>query len=399
MKILQINVTYGVGSTGKIVQDIHNHLISQGIDSSVIYGRSFKSTEQHIYYIGSKLSLYIDVFLTRITGLVGYFSWISTIKLILRVKKLKPNIIHIHNIHGYYVNMPLLFRFLRKYNHKLILTLHDEFFYTGKCTHSKNCKKFESECYECPLIKDYPKSLGLDFSKFMHRSKKRWLSDFNDLTIVVPSRWLEKKLQFSFLKSFTNLVINNGIDTTIFRYKKENVIPIGIDKSKFIVLSIISKFEDANKGFHIIRRIAEEAEGSDLLFVVVGFKGKISNLPKNIIYVPKTNSQLELVKYYSSSDLYLMVSEFENYPTVTLEASATSLPILAFDAGGTKETIIGVQGKVLPYNSPYILNEIYNLKTIIQSKNYKKVRNPQLDTIDKSKMIDAYMSVYQGVSL
>jgi glycosyltransferase involved in cell wall biosynthesis len=233
----------------------------------------------------------------------------------------------------------------------------------------------------------------------MHRSKKRWFSDFDSLTIVSTSEWLERKLNRSFLKSTPRRLITNGIDTSIFRLYEVDENPMKDYDNKFIVLSVIAKLDDSNKGFHIIQRLAEEAQGSDLLFVVIGSKGKITNLPSNILNIPRTENQIELAKFYAFSDLYLMVSEFETYPTVTLEASAASLPILAFDAGGTKETIIGVHGKVLPYDSPDTLSEIYNLKTSIQSKNYKKVRNPQLDIIDRSKMIDSYMSVYQGASL
>lgn len=399
MKILQINITYGVGSTGKIVQDIHNHLISRGIDSSVIYGRSQKIKQSNIYFIGSKLSFYIDVILTRITGLVGFFSIVPTIKMIRHIVKVKPDIIHLHNIHGYYLNIPILFSFLIKYKHKIVLTLHDEFFFTGKCAHSKQCKKFEIECHDCPLVKDYPKSLGVDFTRFMYRAKKRWFEQLNIVKVVSPSIWLETKLKRSILNLYPSLVINNGIDTSVFQYTNSNDYPSPIGKEKFIVLSVISKLDDTNKGFHIVRRIAEESIGSDLVFVVIGFKKNAVNLPENIIIIPRVENQHQLADYYLSSDLYLMVSEIETYPTVTLEASAASLPILAYDAGGTRETIIGVQGKVIPYNSPDTLNEIYKFKAIIQSNKYKKSINDKLNTIDRSNMINGYVSLYQGAVL
>jgi putative colanic acid biosynthesis glycosyltransferase len=399
MKVLLIDVNCKHSSTGKIVYDLYRELNKQGHTASIAYGRGSQINEPNILKYGYDLETMFHAAMTRITGLTGYFSWLSTRRLLHHLKLFQPDVVHLHDLHGYHLNIGTIVKYLKTNKIKTIWTFHSEFMYTGKCAHSKSCVKFEIECHNCPLLKEYPKSLGLDFSRFMHRSKKRWFSDFDSLTIVSTSEWLERKLNRSFLKSMPRRLITNGIDTSIFRLYEVDENPMKDYGNKFIVLSVIAKLDDPNKGFHIIQRLAEEAQGSDLIFVVIGSKGKITNLPSNILNIPRTENQIELAKFYAFSDLYLMVSEFETYPTVTLEASAASLPILAFDAGGTKETIIGVHGKVLPYDSPDTLDEIYNFKTIIQSKNYKKVRNPQLDIIDKSKMIDSYISVYQGASL
>lgn len=399
MKVLLIDVNCKYSSTGKIVYDLYTELNHQGHTASIAYGRGPKINEANILKYGIDIETIFHAIMTRITGLTGYFSWFSTRRLLRHLRSFQPNVVHLHDLHGYHVNIGTIVNYLKTNGIQTIWTFHSEFMYTGKCAHSKSCINFETECHHCPLVKEYPKSLGLDFSRLMHRDKKRWFKDFDSLTIVSVSEWLESKLNRSFLKSAPSVLIKNGIDTSIFRLYEGMNQPFELFSDRFIVLSVIAKLDDPNKGFHIIQRLAEEAKGSDLLFVVIGSKGKIVSQSRNIMNIPRTENQIELAKFYAFSDLYLMVSEFETYPTVTLEASAVSLPILAFDAGGTKETIIGVQGKVLPYDSPDTLTEIYNFKSIIQSKNYRKIPNPKLDIIDKSKMIDSYMSVYQGASL
>lgn len=356
MKVLQINVTYGVGSTGRIVQDIHKSLSLDGIDSYVIYGRNQKPKEHNVYYLGSKFLLYIDVALTRFTGFVGYFSIISTLRIIRQIRKIRPDIIHLHNIHGYYLNIPILINVLSKLNSKIIWTLHDEFMYTGKCGYAQNCLNFQSQCHQCPLVKEYPKSLLFDWTRAMYLHKKRMLQDLKNLVVVTPSKWLAERVQTSFLSNNEIIVINNGINTEVFKsnLNRRNFTSL---KKEVKILSLIANLDDDRKGHYWIPRIAEKLSGYNVKFYIVG-SGKKKYFKENIRYIDKTNNVNDLVGLYQSADLFLILSEFENYPTVCLEASAIGLPIIGFNVGGVEEAIGNVYYKLVEFGNLEIVRVI-----------------------------------------
>lgn len=387
MRVLQINVTFGVGSTGRIVQDIHNHLLSQGIDSSVIYGRTKKFKQSNIYYIGSIVSLYVDALLTRITGLVGYFSLLSTMRIIHQIKKLNPDIIHLHNIHGYYLNIPIFLSFLVKFDRKIIWTFHDEFMYTGKCAYAQECIKFQSQCQNCPLVKEYPKSAFFDWSKPMHSLKKKMISRLNDLTIVTPSTWLANRVKSSFLRHYEIVVINNGINTDVFRPEANKRLR-GRD-DKLIILSLIAKLDDERKGHYWIPQIAEKINDLNVEFVIVGSGSKMFNR-ENIKYINKTSDVDQLVSLYQNSDLFLILSEYENYPTVCLEASSIGIPIVGFDVGGVEEAIGNVYYKLVKYGDlkiADILRDYYE-------SSMSSFTAPKLVELDYEMMTRKYSELY-----
>lgn len=387
MRVLQINVTFGVGSTGRIVQDIHNHLLSQGIESSVIYGRTKKFNHSNVYYIGSIFSLYLDAFLTRVTGLVGYFSFLSTLRIIHQIKKLNPDIIHLHNIHGYFLNIPIFLSFLVKFDKKNIWTFHDEFMYTGKCAYAQDCVKFQSQCQNCPLVKEYPKSSFFDWSKPMHSHKKRMLLRLNDLTIVTPSTWLANRVKSSFLRDYEIFVINNGINTDVFRPQANKSIR-GKD-DKLIILSLIAKLDDERKGHHWIPQIAEKISDLNVEFVIVGSGFKRFNR-ENIKYIERTSNVTELVSLYQNADLFLILSEHENYPTVCLEASSVGIPVVGFNVGGVEEAIGNVYYKLLEYGDMKISDTIRSY--YFSSKG--AFTAPKLLELDYGVMTTKYSALY-----
>jgi glycosyltransferase involved in cell wall biosynthesis len=392
MKVLQINVTYGVGSTGRIVQDIHRRLQKEDIESFVIYGRNKRRQENNTFYFGNKLSLYIDASLSRLTGFIGYFSIIPTNRLIKRIKMIQPDIIHLHNIHGYFLNIPMLLRFLYSFEGNIIWTLHDEFVYTGKCAYSQSCMKFVGTCSNCPLLQEYPKTLFFDFSKHMHIQKRRLINSLKNLTIVTPSEWLANRTKLSLLKNRAIRVINNGIDTSKF----QSVVDLNTNKSnpdKLRFLFLNANLDDYRKGHHWIHKMADQEFEQEVEFVVVG-SGKIKFDHERINYIDKTDSVDQLVDLYSSSDFLLILSEFENYPTVCLEASSMNLPVIGFDVGGVREAIVNVPFKLFRYGDESIISFISSLR----KGDLKGLDQADKKGIDVVNMTKGYLQIYGGTT-
>ena len=396
MRVLQLNVTFGVGSTGRIVQDIHNFLLRKKIESFVIYGRNRYAEDPFAFYIGSKVSFYIDALLTRITGFVGYFSYFYTIMIIRKIKSLQPDIIHLHNIHGYYLNIPMLLRFLITYDKKVVWTLHDEFMYTGKCAYTQECSKYLSTCQQCPLVKEYPKSFLFDWTRAMFLHKKRLLSNISHISFVTPSNWLASRTRGSIIKSHSISVINNGINTKVFKKTPSSQLDKFVNDDDVTVLALIANLDDNNKGHHWIKSMAdyirEKNNNGQIHFIVVG-SGKTKYNHELIKYIDRTNNVVDLVKLYNSADFYLILSEFENYPTVCLEASAINLPIIGFDVGGVRESIANVPYKLFPHGDESLIKFV----SLLKKNNLKNFESPNIKNIDYTTMTLEYLRLYRGL--
>ena len=201
MKVFQMNSTCGFGSTGRIAADILKELEKCGGEGIIAYGRNSAPENVNSYRIGSDLDVKIHGVLSRITDRQGFYSTSATKKLIEKIKDYNPDIIHLHNIHGYYLNVALLFDFLKEYNKPIVWTLHDCWAFTGHCAYFSfnGCEKWETECYSCPLKKDYPTSLVMDNSKKNYKQKKELFTKPENITFVTPSSWLKELTQKSFL--------------------------------------------------------------------------------------------------------------------------------------------------------------------------------------------------------
>jgi putative colanic acid biosynthesis glycosyltransferase len=340
MRILLIDVNYKNSSTGKLVFDLKNGIINSGHEAFVAYGRGKKTKDKDVFKFGITFETYIDALLTRITGLVGYFSLFSTYRLINYIKKTKPDLIHIHEIHAYFLNIPIFLKYLaKKSNIKLIWTFHSEFMYTGKCGYSLSCEKWKSNCNRCPLLKDYPKTLFFDFTNFMFNHKKKLINNLKNLTIVTPSDWLTNRTKMSMFSKFPIITINNGINTSnIFRlYNIDQTIYNQYNLPKNYVISVAPNIMDTRKGGKNVIQIAKLLP--EINFVMVGFKEIPRGLPSNITPILKTSNQTELAKLYSFAKLFLITSTIENFPTTCIEALCCGTKIIGFNVGGSKESI------------------------------------------------------------
>lgn len=395
MKVLQINVTYKQGSTGYIVHIIHNELIKEGFDSLSSYGRGNKiKGESKVSRHSNLFSSFIDLSISRMFGLIGYASILPTRKLLKLIQSKAPDIIHLHNIHGYHLNFHLLFRFLKKFDKPVVITLHDEFLYTGKCAYALDCSKFKTNCQNCPQLQEYPKTWFFDFSKKMHKDKINLINAIDNLTFVVPSEWSLARLKSSLLRSTNSRVILNGVNKGIFRYIEG--LPLGLrDHNNFshFFIAVINDFDDPRKGFSWLVRIAEGLVKSNAGIIVVG-DGRIpKNVPSNMIFLGRINDPNKLAQLYSCSEALIMLSTVETFGMVCLEAASCGTKTIGFDAGGVKEAASD-DSVFFDYGDEGIVTFLDSLELTINSI---KTKN-NIDDIDVTQtMQQNYIQLYREI--
>lgn len=401
MRIVQINGG-AKGSTGKIMMGIAEVARAQGHEvmcASPITTTNRNAGEDCGYYrIGTFNSRRVNVALARITGFNGCFAWFETYKLLKKIDEFKPDIIHLHNLHDSYINLPMLFSYIKKHNVPTVWTLHDCWSFTGQCpcfTIAK-CDRWKAGCHNCPQYKEYPASL-YDNTKKMWQLKKKWFTGVKNMTIVTPSEWLAGLAKESYLKEYPIQVINNGIDLDVFKPTHSNFREqYGIPGDKYIVLGVSFAW-GYRKGLDCFAEMAEKL-GDKYQIVLVGTDGEIDKkLPHNIISIHRTQNQKELAEVYSAADVFVMPTREENYPTVNMEAIACGTPVVTFDTGGSPEMLDDKTGIVVE------ANDIEATKKAIKDICEKKKCNDEEYIVAYSKNFDMkkrfaeYIELYANV--
>ena len=386
MRIVQINGG-AKGSTGKIMMGIAEVARAQGHEvmcASPITTTNRDAGEDCGYYrIGTFNSRRLNVALARITGFNGCFAWFETYKLLKKIDEFKPDIIHLHNLHDSYINLPMLFSYIKKHNVPTVWTLHDCWSFTGQCPHFTivKCDKWKVGCHNCPQYKEYPASL-YDNTKKMWQLKKKWFTGVKNMTIVTPSEWLAGLARESYLKQYPIEVINNGIDLNVFKPTHSNFRKqYGIPGDKYIVLGVSFAW-GYRKGLDCFVEMAEKLD-ERYQIVLVGTDDEIDkNLPQSIISIHRTQNQKELAEIYSAADVFAMPTREENYPTVNMEAIACGTPVVTFDTGGCAETVDTSTGIIVSVNEIDKLIEaidVISQEQINPEVYKKKVRNYSQD--------------------
>ena len=352
-KLLQINVCNNCFSTGTIVSEIGELAITHGWESYVAYGRNTFPDKNHQIKIGHKIDNIIHGIETRIfdNHALGLSSRFSTYKLINIIKKIAPDVIHLHVTSGYYLNLKVLFGYLSKSNIPIVWTIHSCWEFTGHCTHFDyiNCHKWMTECYDCPLYKEYPESLWIDRSRTNFREKKRIFTNIKDVTIVSVSQWLSEQIKKSFLSVHENITIYNGIDTNFFRPLKDikklkNTLSI---PNKTILLALASKWTP-KKGINDYIELANKLDSSNYALYMVGFDGSgYRNLPSCITPVSVTTERTLLLQYYNVADIVLNLSYEESFGLTTVEGMACGTPCIVYNRTASPELVSDTTGVVV----------------------------------------------------
>jgi glycosyltransferase involved in cell wall biosynthesis len=348
-KILQINTVVNYGSTGRIVEGVGQSVLDNGWDSYVAYGRYENTSSSNLIKIGNDWDINYHVIKTRLFDMHGLGSVRATRKLIIKIETLDPDIIHLHNVHGYYINIEVLFSFLAAKNTPVVWTFHDCWPITGHCTYFDfvGCEKWKTECDNCPQIHEYPSSLWFDRSKNNFRLKKKLFTSLSNLTIVPVSKWMDRIVKQSFLNKFPTKIIYNGIDTDIFK----PVTTVAIQKKynlyrKFIILGIASDWVK-RKGFSDFMQLSHLIDSQTIILLVGVSKQSIKILPANVIGIPRTDSVQELIEIYSLADVFVNPTWEDNFPSTNLEALACGTPVITYNTGGSPEAIDSQTGVVV----------------------------------------------------
>lgn len=343
MKLLQIDACANSGSTGRIAEGIGQIVMANGWESYIAYGRRANKSESQLIRIGNKYDIYFHGLLTRVfdNHALGLSSKRATIKFIKEIERINPDIIHIHNSHGYYLNNEVLFKYLAQKNIPVVWTQHDCWAFTGHCAHFDfiGCDRWKTQCYSCPQKRSYPASYFIDNSKRNFLKKKKLYNSINNMTIVCVSYWLGDLVEESFLNKYQIKVIQNGIDINAFNIRDFEDVEIKYNlNDKFIILGVAGVWTDS-KGFKDFIELSKLIKEDERIVLVGLTKDQIKSLPNNIYGIERTESVEELAQLYSIADVYFNASVEETFGLTTVEAFACGTPAIVYNKTAIPEVI------------------------------------------------------------
>ena len=382
MKVLEINVDSGYGSTGRIASDIARELEDQGHEVVIAYGRELVDTGVRTHRIGSKWDVHTHVLQTRLLDTSGFGSTQATQKFIRWIQEYDPDVIHLHNLHGYYLNVEVLFDYLRTCGKKIIWTLHDCWSFTGHCAFfsSAKCVKWEEKCQKCPQKRGYPTSLLRDHSLQNFARKKQAFTGIPNMILVTPSQWLADLVKQSFLREYPVTVIHNGINTDVFRPTPSKLREKYHLEGKRVILGVASVW-NARKGLADFIALSELLGNREQIVLIGLTEQQCSDLPEKIIGIQRTNSVQELAEWYSVSDVFFNPTYEDNYPTTNLEAQACGTPCITYRTGGSVESV--PEENVVPQGGFRQAAQLMrgNLEVLEEDR-------------DKKRMLEKYLDIY-----
>lgn len=343
-RLLQINVTANWGSTGRIAEWIGDTAIRDGWDSTIAYGRGMPTSSSHLIKIGTPVGTALHGLQTRLFDRHGLASKGATKRLTHILDTLNPDIIHLHNIHGYYINYPELFRWLERWGGPVVWTLHDCWPFTGHCSYydMAACDRWQTECHDCPQKRDYPASLLFDRSRKNHRLKKEIFGTPSRLNLVPVSDWLAGELKKSFLKNIPTETIKNGIDTRLFSPSAST----DTHKGGEYVLGAASIW-GKSKGLEEFIKLRSILPAQTAIKLVGLSESQIRSLPPGIEGLPRTENTEELCSLYSNALAFINPTFEDTFPTTNLEALACGTPVITYRTGGSPEAITPATGIVV----------------------------------------------------
>jgi glycosyltransferase involved in cell wall biosynthesis len=400
MKVLQINAVYNLSSTGRNVTESHLLMLEKGIDSYVAYSKTNKPDDPNLYHIGSALDVKLHGLLSRISGKQGYFSHLATRNLVKYIDKIKPDVVHLHNLHGNYINLPMLMKYLDDKKVPVVITFHDFWFITGKCMYftTSNCEKWQEQCGNCPNLQDGNITWFFDKTEELLKDKTQMFSKTDKLALVGVSKWATDEVCKSPIARYADIVkpIYNWVDISKFypRDIKKARDKYGING--FMAIGVSSIWSE-RKGLKSFIELAEKMP--EITVVLVGTINEGLELPKNIITVPSTSSIDELAELYSSADVFITFSLEETFGKVSAEALSCGTPVICYDSTANPEIVGEGCGYVCEKRN---LNQVVESIKKIENKGKDFYRDNCLkyvyDNFEKEKKIGEYIDLYKEIS-
>lgn len=398
MKVLQINATYGFGSTGLITKDIGEMLVSSGHEAYFAYQSAVESVE-HGYAVGNFFDRKAHALLCRIFGRQGYYSAGVTRKLIRYIDEIKPDIVHLHNLHSNYVHLNKLLKYLGEKDIPTVITMHDCWYFTGKCFHyvDVKCSKFTSGCGNCPKKSAPPKSLIFDASAKVLKDRKKYLSAIPRLKVVGCSEWICNEAKKGIMKGFDITSIRNGVDTDIFKSRDKQALKkkFGLE-DKFVIMGMANKWllpENSN----FLEKIMESLSENDKV-VIVGcndvHKTLLEKYSDRVVSVGFVTDRGKLAEYYAMSDVFVNVTHADTLPTVNMESICCDTPVVTYDSCGSPELVLEGCGYVVPEND---VDEIINKIELVKKEGCASCAEIGKRSFDKKMCYEGYIDVYREI--
>lgn len=402
-KLLQVSIEVNANSVGKIAEQIGEAAINKGWESYITYARDNNPSKSHVIKVGSRLGIYWHVMMTRFFDRHCLHSTHATKELIKKIKEIDPDVIHLHHIHGYFLDMVVLFDYLKNVGKPVVWTFHDCWSFTGHCAYPNlgNCEKWITGCHECPMLREYPKSIWRDRSKKNWELKKELFTTVDNMIIVPVSDWMKGLVEQSFLKGCNIRRIYNGVDINTFApsdsksvvYKRYNI-PAGCK----IVLGAASTWEP-RKGLPDFIDISSKLP-SDVKIVLVGLSdNQLKELPLNMVGIKRTYNVQQMAELYAAADVFANPTYGDTFPTTNLEALACGTPVVTYRTGGSTEAVDAETGIVVEQGDKQgLLNSLMCiLETWDMTETGDRCRQRAELLYDKRKNFNEYVALYDSL--
>ena len=405
-KLLHINPVLRTStSTGRIIQEIGAVAMASGWDNYIAYSKGrdgIMPSASNLIPVGSKLSVALHGLVTRFFDMHGLGSVLATKKFVKEIARLKPDVIHIHNIHGYFLNYKVLFDYLSKTDIPVVWTVHDCWLYTGHCYHyaSAGCEKWRTHCERCPQKRAFPTSLWIDRSRQNFADKRDAFTSLKNLTIVTVSEWMKGEMSHSFLKDCKFKVIHNGINLDVFDIQQDDKAireKYGLEDKK-IVLGLASIWSK-EKGWDDFVKMSEMLNDDEVIVMVGVTEKQQEELPKGVVGIRRTENVRQLAELYSAATAFVNPTWQDNYPTVNLEAIACGTPVVTYRTGGSVEAVTEETGYVVEQGDVEgLLKAVREIKNKGKEQYTAKCRAYALANFRKEERYADYLKLYEDLT-
>lgn len=396
MKVLQINCWFGEGSTGKIVCAIHDYIKKQNDEAYVIYGIGDRIPDTHMVRTTPKFVRKMQSLRSRITGYpYGGCIW-GTKTAISYIKKIRPDVVHIHCINGYMVNIYKVLTYLKINHIPTVLTNHAEFMYTGGCTHAIECEKWKTGCFSCPKIgKEHPISYFFDHTAKEWKLMKEAYKGFDKLYVCNVSDWVSARAKKSpFYEGYPVVTIFNGLNTEIFHYKgiRHDLKSQYNAERKKIVIHVTPSFSEKIKGGEHVLEMAKRFP--EVIFLVVGDSSGVRKNLSNVEFLGRVASQEQLADLYSLADVCLLTSLRETFSMVTAESLCCGTPVVGFKAGGPESIALQDYSIFVEQADDAALEEALR-KMLFRRKKSSEISRIACEKYSEKTMCEEYYLIYK----
>lgn len=399
-RLLLINVSANSGSTGRIAEEIGQTAAARGYDCHFGYGRVGRESKAHLIRIGSDLDVKVHGLESLLFDNHGFGSRNATRKFIQEIERIKPDVINLHNIHGYYLNVETLFEYLAKTDIPVVWTLHDCWPFTGHCSHYMRvkCDRWKNGCHHCPNSKGYPKSLFLDRSKTNYERKKELFCKPKNITFVAVCQWMANNVKDSFLGGYPVETIYNGTDTTVFHPCDSSIMrkQLGLGENTKVILGVASVWTQY-KGLYDFYELSKRLE-ADYKIILLGLNERqIQELPDSIIGIKRTENVSQLAELYSLADVFVNPTYVDNFPTTNIEALACGTPVVTYRTGGSPEAIDEKTGVVVNQGEMNLLLPAVEYVAKNKSAYTNSCRDRALRCFNKQDRFEDYVNLFNSL--